>query len=116
MGSRVKEAIRAALLYSFSWVAAASAAVAGPASADLALLHGRIHTMDPNHSVAQALAVRGNSIVFVGNDADAKVFIGPRTRIVDLRGHIVLPGLIDAHTHPAQAAARISENATCTIR
>jgi len=60
--------------------------------------------MDPNHSVVQALAVRGNSIVFVGNDADAKVFIGPRTHIVDLRGHIVLPGLIDAHTHPAQGA------------
>jgi predicted amidohydrolase YtcJ len=71
--------------------------------ADLVLLHGRIHTEDPNRSVAQALAVRGDMIVAVGSDADVSAFVGPQTHIVDLRGRVVLPGIIDAHIHPAES-------------
>ena len=77
---------------------------AGEGPADLVLLHGQIHTEDPNRSVAQALAVRGSNIVAVGSDADVRALVGPKTRVVDLRGRVVLPGIIDAHTHPAQSA------------
>jgi len=72
--------------------------------ADLVLLHGRIHTVDPNHRVVQALAVRGNTIVAVGGDPEVSAFVGPQTRRVDLGGRVVLPGIIDAHTHPAESA------------
>ena len=107
------------LLSSGSALPASSASVAPPSMglvpathlaasaeppADLVLLHGRIHTEDANRSVAQALAVRGNSIVAVGSDADVRAFAGPQTHIVDLRGRLVLPGIIDAHIHPAESA------------
>jgi predicted amidohydrolase YtcJ len=68
------------------------------------LIHGKIHTEDANRSVAQALAVRGNNIVAVGTDQTIGAYVGPRTRSVDLGGRVVLPGIIDAHTHPAQSA------------
>ncbi len=83
-------------------VAAAAAAASPPA--DLVLLHGKIHTEDANRRVVQALAVRGNSIVAVGTDDAIGAFIGPGTRKIDLGGRVVLPGIIDAHTHPAQSA------------
>ena len=84
--------------------ATALAAATAPAPADLALLHGKIHTEDPSRSVVQALAVRGNTIVAVGTDQAVSAFVGPSTRTVDLSGRVVLPGIIDAHTHPAQSA------------
>ena len=82
----------------------ANQAPAAQAPPDFALLHGRIDTEDARRSVAQAMAVRGNSIIAVGTDEEVSALIGPRTRIVDLHGRIVLPGIIDAHTHPADGA------------
>ena len=82
----------------------AAAAATAPAPADLVLLHGKIHTEDASRSVVQALAVRGNTIVAVGTDQTIGEFVGPSTRRVDLGGRVVLPGIIDAHTHPAQSA------------
>src|SRR5450432_2711187 len=82
----------------------ATAGVPASVPADLVLLHGKIHTEDAARSVAQALAVRGNTIVAVGTDQSVTAFVGPGTRTVDLRGRVVLPGIIDAHTHPAQSA------------
>ena len=80
----------------------AAAGLAAPA--DLVLLHGRIHTQDASRRVVQALALRGNTIVGVGTDQAIGALIGPSTRKVDLGGRVVLPGIIDAHTHPAESA------------
>jgi hypothetical protein len=97
-------------LIGFAAPAAVSAPAPGPAPAaaaapaDLVLLHGKIHTEDGNRSVVAALAVRGNSIVAVGTDEEIHAFVGPRTRSIDLAGAVVLPGIIDAHTHPAQGS------------
>jgi predicted amidohydrolase YtcJ len=76
---------------------------------DLVLLHGRIHTEDVQRSIAQAIAVRGNSIVAVGTDQQVAALAGPHTRSVDLQGRVVLPGIIDAHTHPADGARDIGK-------
>jgi predicted amidohydrolase YtcJ len=84
--------------------AVATAEAAAPAPADLVLLHGKVHTEDARRSVVEALALRGNAIVAVGTDAAIAAFIGPSTRQVDLAGRVVLPGIIDAHTHPAESA------------
>ncbi len=71
---------------------------------DLILHHGRIVTVDEQFSIREAIAVAGNRIVQVdGNEAVLKLR-GPRTEVADLRGRMVLPGLIDSHTHPTAAA------------
>jgi predicted amidohydrolase YtcJ len=85
-------------------IAVGFAAIAAPLPADLVLLHGKIHLEDASRSVVQALAVRGNSIVAVGTDEAVRALVGAHTRTVDLGGRVVLPGIIDAHTHPAQSA------------
>jgi predicted amidohydrolase YtcJ len=81
-----------------------TAGAAAPAPADLVLFHGKIHTEDADRSVAEAMAVRGNTIVAVGTDQNMDAFVGSGTRKIDLGGAVVLPGIIDAHTHPAQSA------------
>jgi predicted amidohydrolase YtcJ len=66
--------------------------------ADLILRHAHIVTMTANPSPAQAVAIRGDRILWVGTDEDAsKKFTA--SRVIDLRGATLLPGLIDAHTH-----------------
>jgi hypothetical protein len=93
-------------------LAVATLARAGEPFADLVLLHGKIHTEDSKRSVAQALALSGNTIVAVGTDQELGVRIGPGTRTIDLGGRVVLPGIIDAHTHPAESA---QEFAKCNL-
>lgn len=89
-----------AILVSFGTVGA----FAADQPPDLILVHGKIHTEDASRSVAQALAVRGNTIIAVGSDQDVNALKGPTTRSIDLAGRVVLPGIIDAHTHPAESA------------
>jgi hypothetical protein len=67
--------------------------------ADTVLRHGYVYTVSPGHRVAQAVAVRGGKIQFVGPDAGVKAFIGPRTQVVDLHGKMMMPGLEDGHFH-----------------
>ncbi len=88
-------------------VLAASAALcaAGPIPpADIVFLHGRIHTQDAGRHVVQALAVSGHVIAATGTDASLQRWIGRTTRLIDLGGRTMLPGLIDAHVHPAESA------------
>jgi predicted amidohydrolase YtcJ len=97
------------ILGALSGIALGFAAAAAPVPADLVLLHGKIHTEDAGRGVAQALAIRGNAIVAVGTDQAVGAFVGPSTRTVDLRGRVVLPGIIDAHTHPAESAQDVGK-------
>ena len=55
------------------------------------------------------MALRGNTIVAVGLDQDVSTLIGTGTRIVDLDGRVVLPGIIDAHTHPAATSQNLDK-------
>jgi len=71
---------------------------------DLVLHHGKIVTVDAEFRVVQAMAVQGERIVAVGSDEEVLKLAGPNTRRVDLAGKMVLPGLIDSHTHPTSAA------------
>ena len=68
-------------------------------TADLALINGSIHTMDAKGTVAEAIGIEGNEIVYVGDAEGLKNVIGIGTRVIDLDGAMVLPGFIDAHTH-----------------
>jgi predicted amidohydrolase YtcJ len=74
------------------------------APADVILLNGRIHTQDSSRSIAEALAIRGNTILAVGSNQLVSSLKGPKTQVIDLAGRLVLPGMIDAHTHPVESA------------
>ena len=76
----------------------AQMAMAAP-PADTVFLNGAIHTGNDRQPKAEAIAVQGDRIVFVGSAAEAKAYTGAKTRRVDLRGRTVVPGLTDAHCH-----------------
>ncbi len=71
---------------------------------DLILHHGKIVTVDKDFSLAEAIAIRGERIVAVGKNDDVLATKGDATKLVDLAGKMVLPGLIDSHVHPSSAA------------
>src|SRR5258708_2239715 len=71
---------------------------AGPA--DTILLSGKIATQDERRSVTSALAIRDGRIYATGDDARAMAYRGAATRVVELNGRTVIPGLIDSHSHP----------------
>ena len=68
-------------------------------TADLVLRHATIYTVDAAQPKAQAVAVKDGKIVFVGSDVGVAKFVGPATRLLDLGGRFVYPGLVDAHAH-----------------
>jgi predicted amidohydrolase YtcJ len=72
---------------------------AGTLGADLALLDGTVITLDPASRIAGGVAIRGDRILAVGADAEIRACIGAHTRVVDLGGRAVVPGLVDAHAH-----------------
>jgi len=94
-------AARLAALLLFVFVLAGSAPEtplnAAPA-ATLVLLKGRIRTLDGDRT-AEALACRGERIVYVGTNAGARALAGPDTQVIDLHGATAVPGLTDAHFH-----------------
>jgi predicted amidohydrolase YtcJ len=71
----------------------------GEDAADLVLRGGRVVTMEEGQPEAQAVAVRGHSIVAVGTDAEMEAYIGDATRVVELAGRLVTPGFIEGHGH-----------------
>ncbi|MEP7273019.1 MAG: amidohydrolase [Acidobacteriota bacterium] len=68
-------------------------------AADLALVNGRIWTVNERMPEAHAVACRGGRIIAVGTNAEVRRLVGPRTRVVDLNGLRVVPGFNDAHVH-----------------
>ena len=85
----------------------ADAEAAAPAAADSVYRHGYVCTVDAHDSVQQALAVRAGRIVFVGTDAGLAAFVGPKTRVFDLQGRMLMPGLVDGHSHPLQGGGTL---------
>lgn len=67
--------------------------------ADTVFTNGLVYTVDSAQPRAEAVAVTGNTISYVGSNEGAKAFVGPNTQVIDLGGRLMLPGLIDAHTH-----------------
>lgn len=95
-------------LYSLVAVVVTHSALSGSAglgaTADLILHNGKVVTVDRSFSLHQAVAIQSNRILQVGSDAQVLQLKGPQTELVDLQGRMVLPGLIDSHAHPINAA------------
>src|SRR5712671_700761 len=71
---------------------------------DTVFINGKILTVDAQFSTRQALAVRDGRILAVGTSAEIRKLAGPRSRVIDLQGRTVIPGLIDSHLHAIRAA------------
>jgi predicted amidohydrolase YtcJ len=67
--------------------------------ADLVLRNGKVVTMNPAAPAAQFLAARSGLIVALGGSADAQKWIGPNTKVIDLKGQLAIPGFIEGHGH-----------------
>ncbi len=72
--------------------------------ADLVLTNGVIYTVDAEKTVAEAVAVQNNKIIYVGDQAGAEAYIEQDTNVIDLNGGLVLPGFVDSHMHPVMSA------------
>src|SRR5205085_10062918 len=83
------------LLLSFAFVPSAPNA----ASADLIFINGNVYTVNDKQPHAEAIAVKADRIVFVGSNAAVKKYQGANTRVIDLHGRTVVPGMTDAHYH-----------------
>lgn len=104
-----------------STIAAATVALsftAGPVlatpAADYVIQNGKIYTSNAKQPWGEAVAIEGKDIVYVGDNEGAKAFIGKKTIVADLRGKMMLPGMISTHDHPiilmGLAAGLIMEN------
>jgi predicted amidohydrolase YtcJ len=74
---------------------------------DTVLLNGIVHTVDDDFSTAEAIAWRGEEIVFVGDTEAARRLADEETRVVDLEGRTVVPGFTDSHLHPVYAGKNL---------
>ena len=84
------------------WVAGVANAVAQQEdfnAPDLVLINGKVLTLDDRSTVTEAVAVRDGKILATGTSASIKLLAGDRTRVLDVHGKTVIPGLIDTHAH-----------------
>ena len=68
-------------------------------SADLVVRNAKVTTIDPSLSSAEAFAVKDGMFMRVGSDSEVSDLIGSKTKVIDAKGHRIIPGLNDSHTH-----------------
>jgi len=88
-------------------LAASAQGASAPAPADTIYRNGYVYTVDARDRVQQALAVRKGRIVYVGDNAGAAALEGKATKVIDLQGRMLMPGLIDGHMHPQSGGSRL---------
>ncbi len=71
-----------------------------PTRATMVLKNGMIYTMDENDTVASAIAIDDDTILYVGDDETVEKYVGKNTEVIDLEGKMALPGFVDGHGHP----------------
>ena len=77
--------------------------------ADTVLIHAGIYTVNTEEPRAQAIAIREGKIVAVGSDKEVAAYQGASTKIIDAKGHMVLPGFVDAHVDIMAGAAQLEQ-------
>lgn len=87
--------------------------IAGP---DLAVVNGRIYTMDASRPTAEALAVKNGRFVAVGSSDDIRNLANSQTEVIDAEQMTVTPGFIDAHCHPASGGVREIKSVNLDLR
>ncbi|HUQ66283.1 MAG TPA: amidohydrolase [Flavitalea sp.] len=75
-----------------------------PVTADMILYNGKIITVDKSFNIYTAVAIKNDKILATGSDRNIKKLAGKNTKLIDLKGKTVIPGLTDAHAHPESAS------------
>ena len=88
--------LAAVFLFLVTWLTAQQTRVK---PADLVIRHASIYTEDASHPWAQAIAISGEKILWVGADDESDTYISARTKVVDAGGRLLMPGFIDSHLH-----------------
>ena len=96
-GTRVPTMAATAILVLSSF--ACSPADDAPDAADLVLRGGKVVTVDDAMPEAEAMAIRGDRILFVGSDSEVEAYTGPETEVIELAGRLAIPGFIEGHGH-----------------
>ena len=66
-------------------------------NADSVMMNGKVITVDKDFSIRQAVAVKDGRIIGVGTNDEVKALIGPNTKVLDIKGKSILPGINDSH-------------------
>jgi predicted amidohydrolase YtcJ len=85
-------------------IAASTADKAKDVKADVVYLNGFVYTVDMTRSRAEAFAVKDGKYIAVGSNDDMKAVTGPETKVVNLKGRMVMPGMVDTHIHAVRGA------------
>lgn len=88
----------------------------GKTEPEIILYNGNIYTVNPNELTAQAVAIAGGRLIAVGSNSDVLKMATARTKKFDLGHKTVLPGFIDAHTHPAYSGIKHLKMVDCDLR
>ncbi len=83
--------------------------IAQNAIADHVYRNGSVFTAEPGNSLIQAIAIRDGRFVYVGSNEGVAPLIGPSTKVTDLHGRFLMPGLIDGHMHPLEAGLKLQK-------
>ena len=101
--------VRTALVTATAILAAGCASSSSATPADLVLRNGTVVTMDSTTPQGQAVAVTGDKITAVGSDAEIQKYVGPNTKVIDLQGHLAIPGFDESHGHFTGLGEGLSE-------
>jgi predicted amidohydrolase YtcJ len=82
---------------------------------DLVVLNAVIYTLDDGRPKVEAFAVKNGRFVALGSTAEIRTLAGKGTQVIDVQGMTVVPGFIDAHTHPAASGAEHLINVDCNL-
>ena len=86
-----------------------------PSPADTVFTNGKVVTVDARASIAQAFAVKDGKFMHVGSTSETMAYAGPATRVIDLKGRTVIPGLADSHLHTAGGGPGIDLSKTRSL-
>src|SRR6266446_3521017 len=89
----------AAVLFVLFWTSASFASGPPPQAADVIITNARIYTVNPQQEWAEAIAIHGEKIVAISDNATIETHRGKRTLVIDAHRRLILPGFTDCHTH-----------------
>lgn len=81
--------------------------------ADYVFKNGAVYTMDASAPKAEAVAITGKEISYVGDDKGAEALVGQNTQVIDLKGKMLLPGFVESHIHPTLAIVASGADLPC---
>ncbi len=82
----------------------ACASTESMAAADLIITHAKVYTAEPSQALQQAVAIEDGKILKVGSNSEMEALADAKTQRINLAGKVLMPGMIDTHSHPVMAA------------